>query len=129
MLRFFLFIFTIHTFFSTQLFAQQSIKNGIALIFERYEMKNNQAGKAIKNNQNGFYKKYISKQISANCVFKNSCSVFMYEAQQKLGFGKGFLLGIDRLSRCGTSESTYNYLPSLIWNSNSTLIDDLHFYE
>ena len=62
MLRLFIFIFTIHTFLSIQLFAQQSINNGIALIFERYQKKNNNAEQAIKNNQNGFYKKLVEMQ-------------------------------------------------------------------
>jgi putative component of membrane protein insertase Oxa1/YidC/SpoIIIJ protein YidD len=82
-----------------------------------------------KKYQNNFYKKYFAAQISANCQFQTSCSEFMSESIQKLGYTKGLLLGIDRLSRCGTSESTYQFLPALKEDAQNGLHDEVHFYE
>jgi putative component of membrane protein insertase Oxa1/YidC/SpoIIIJ protein YidD len=109
--------------------AQTYSYNGIKSIYSRY-----QESKSLKQNTESkktetFYKKHISKQISAHCEFHTTCSEFMHNAIQDLGYARGFILGIDRLSRCGSSESSYNYLPSLQWPDDNSLIDDLSYYE
>ena len=53
----------------------------------------------------------------------------MSESINKLGYTTGVLLGLDRLSRCGTSENTYYFLPSLKEDANNGLHDEVTFYE
>lgn len=108
--------------------AQQTPKSTIQSIYASYK-KNNLVVDSIGKSKANFYKKHISHQISASCEFHQSCSVFMSTAIQFHGFASGFLLGIDRLSRCGASEGTYNYLPSMRWKQDNTLLDELPFYE
>jgi len=109
--------------------AQQLPNSSLEAIYNSYQNNRKPTLVNTKSYQNSFYKKYISKQISANCQFNSTCSEFMSEAINKKGFKLGFLLGLDRYSRCGASENTYNYLPSLQWKYGTTLIDDLHIYE
>jgi len=45
------------------------------------------------------YRSVISSQDDSRCVFTPTCSRFMEDAIQKHGLG-GFLMGIDRLTRC-----------------------------
>jgi len=47
-----------------------------------------------------FYQKYISRQISADCIFKPSCSRYSRECINKYGLLKGMLMTGDRLTRC-----------------------------
>jgi putative component of membrane protein insertase Oxa1/YidC/SpoIIIJ protein YidD len=109
--------------------AQIAANQNIKTIYNNYQIVNQPNKTADKSQQTQFYKKYISKQISANCQFNATCSSFMVEARQRFGFGKGLLLGIDRLSRCGASEETYNNLPSLKVQNTTTFIDHIHFYD
>jgi len=111
------------------LWAQQNAVLGIDSIFYTYQNNNSEVNDTLGKTSVGVYKKYISKQISANCEFECSCSLFMNHAINRFGLVKGFLLGIDRLSRCGASHDTYNYLPSLVGKNENTLIDEVHFYD
>jgi putative component of membrane protein insertase Oxa1/YidC/SpoIIIJ protein YidD len=110
-------------------FAQIATNQSIKAIYEAYQHANTTNESKEKIYHISFYKKYISKQISAHCQFNNSCSSFMFEARQHYGLGKGLLLGIDRLSRCGASEETYNYLPALKVYNNYSYIDHIYFYD
>jgi hypothetical protein len=47
-----------------------------------------------------FYKKWISPMLGPRCRFYPSCSEYMYTAVERYGAGKGFLMGLKRLSRC-----------------------------
>ena len=47
-----------------------------------------------------FYKLAVSPYLGNRCIFYPSCSAYMYEAVERYGAGKGFWLGIKRLSRC-----------------------------
>ncbi len=109
--------------------AQTTPNQSIKALYHNYQIINQPNKTVDKNKQTHFYKKYISKQISANCQFSSSCSSFMLDARKRFGFGKGLLLGIDRLSRCGASEDTYNQLPSLKGQNTTTFIDHIHFYD
>lgn len=111
------------------LLAQTNSNNAINKIYQLYLENNDKKEDTLKYNSAGFYKNYIAKQISANCEFESSCSEFMSQAIQNYGSVKGFLLGIDRITRCGASHQTYNFLPSLISKNESTLIDEILFYD
>lgn len=103
--------------------------NDIAFIYSLYREKNAPAISTENKVKEGFYKKFISRQISASCEYKQTCSQFMKEAQAEFGLLKGFLLGIDRLSRCGASSGTYTALPALIENNDYLLTEDLNCYD
>ena len=109
--------------------AQIAANQNIKTLYNTYQIINQPNKTDNKSQPTQFYKKYISKQISANCQFNTSCSSFMLESRQRFGFWKGLLLGIDRLSRCGSSEETYNKLPSLKGHNSTTFIDHTHFYD
>lgn len=46
------------------------------------------------------YQKYISPQISAECLYEESCSKFGVSLIREYGLLKGAPLSIDRVSRC-----------------------------
>ncbi|RPI21380.1 MAG: membrane protein insertion efficiency factor YidD [Acidobacteria bacterium] len=46
------------------------------------------------------YQKVISPFLPRACRFHPSCSEYMRQAIQKFGAVVGFLLGLNRLSRC-----------------------------
>jgi putative component of membrane protein insertase Oxa1/YidC/SpoIIIJ protein YidD len=74
------------------------------------------------------YKRNFSELLSGNCQFKNTCSEFMKEAIHEKGFS-GFLLGLDRLTRCGTSDYVYYLLPTMIDSKTHTIIDPIYDHE
>ena len=47
-----------------------------------------------------FYQKLISPLFPAACRYHPTCSQYMVEAVQIHGLGKGFWLGLRRISRC-----------------------------
>jgi len=108
--------------------AQQPDNDVIKSIYESYQNKVKSATAIPIKQHKNFYKKYISFQISATCQFQKTCSEFMLEAIHHKGIFTGFLTGIDRLSRCGTSDKTYNYLPSLKSADQNSLLDEWYFY-
>lgn len=67
----------------------------------------------IENNPKGilfsllkFYKKNISQQISAECLYEISCSSFSQMALREFGILKGVALTADRLARCNRISGT-----------------------
>lgn len=52
------------------------------------------------------YQKVISPQISANCLYQQSCSGFSRAAIAEFGIVKGIALTADRLSRCNRVAAT-----------------------
>jgi len=48
----------------------------------------------------GLYKRYLSPLLPSACRFYPTCSVYMREAIEIHGSGKGVWLGLLRLSRC-----------------------------
>lgn len=54
-----------------------------------------------------FYKTFLSSQDAAKCGFHPSCSEFAIDAVRKKGFFAGFLMGIDRYSRCNGFDRQY----------------------
>jgi putative component of membrane protein insertase Oxa1/YidC/SpoIIIJ protein YidD len=52
------------------------------------------------------YQKVISPQISADCLYEQSCSRFSRAAIQEFGIFKGIALSADRISRCNRVAAT-----------------------
>jgi len=125
---------TIITLFSTffccaQVCGQSQTASSLQAIYDIYDSNNVKLNKKEIRESEGFYKKMISRQISANCEYQKTCSHFMREAISAFGLFGGLLLGIDRLSRCGSSQNTYSFLPSLIDQENYLLIEQMKHYE
>ena len=72
-----------------------------------------------------FYKGYISEQISADCAFNPSCSVFSYSCIKNIGLLRGVLLTADRLSRC--HEDAYLHYPTK-YIYNNDILDSYEMY-
>ncbi|AFG35333.1 membrane protein insertion efficiency factor YidD [Fervidobacterium pennivorans subsp. shakshaketiis] len=47
-----------------------------------------------------FYQKYISPLKPPTCRFEPTCSTYTYQAVERFGVFKGFLLGFWRILRC-----------------------------
>lgn len=71
-----------------------------------------------------FYKKNISEQVSANCAFEPSCSMFSFQCIKNIGVFKGLLLTADRLSRCNDDAIRYSQY-SIIDNN---ILDNYEMY-
>ena len=59
-----------------------------------------------------FYQTYISPIDGDRCTMHPSCSQYFREACQKHGIFKGWIMGCDRLLRCGGDEDN---LSRSIW--------------
>lgn len=46
------------------------------------------------------YKRYVSSQDGMSCGFTPSCSQYAFNSIQQLGFLKGLLNALDRITRC-----------------------------
>ncbi|PYQ59426.1 MAG: membrane protein insertion efficiency factor YidD [Acidobacteria bacterium] len=46
------------------------------------------------------YKRFISPLLPPMCRFEPTCSMYMTQAIEKYGVGRGVWLGVRRLSRC-----------------------------
>jgi len=46
------------------------------------------------------YQAFVSPLFLRSCRFHPSCSEYSYQAIEKYGAGKGFILGIKRLMKC-----------------------------
>lgn len=73
-----------------------------------------------------FYKKNISSQIGANCIFEITCSQFSRQLSEEYGPLKGFFLSLDRISRC-SKLSWMETFPFRI-NSDGKVCDDVEYY-
>ncbi len=72
------------------------------------------------------YKKLVSEQISANCAFDRSCSMYAAKAFVYRPF-IGLFLTVDRLTRCHPTAS-HEVIPLLINYENGKVIDDPDMY-
>jgi putative component of membrane protein insertase Oxa1/YidC/SpoIIIJ protein YidD len=123
-------IILVATFFCcTHVCGQSRAESSLQAIYDVYCSNNVKLNKKEVRGSEGFYKKIISRQISASCEYQKTCSHFMREAISAFGLFDGLLLGIDRLSRCGASQNTYSFLPSLIDQENYLLIEQMKHYE
>lgn len=60
-----------------------------------------------------FYKSFLSEQFAANCAFGPSCSQFAVAIIKEKGFLKGYLLTLDRLTRCHGHVDSQNSILNL----------------
>lgn len=56
-----------------------------------------------------FYQKFVSPQIDSDCQFYPSCSEYCKQAIYNYGFFKGWMMGIERLTRCNRWAKSYKY--------------------
>jgi len=61
--------------------------------------------KGIGNILLTFYQRFISRQISADCIFHPSCSRYSRACINKYGLILGVLMTGDRLTRCNSFSS------------------------
>lgn len=54
-----------------------------------------------------FYKANISSQDSRNCMYDLSCSAYAMESIRAHGFWQGWLLGLDRYTRCNGMHGSF----------------------
>jgi putative component of membrane protein insertase Oxa1/YidC/SpoIIIJ protein YidD len=74
-----------------------------------------------------FYKKNISQQISAECLYEISCSTFSQLALKEYGTLKGIALTADRLARCNRISGTT--INEFRINENGKVIDTPTMYK
>lgn len=74
-----------------------------------------------------FYKKNISQQISAECLYEISCSTFSQMALKEYGMLKGIALTADRLARCNRISGTT--INDFRLNENGKVIDTPTMYK
>ncbi|MEI6347917.1 MAG: membrane protein insertion efficiency factor YidD [Bacteroidota bacterium] len=74
------------------------------------------------------YQNAISAQLSASCVYEQSCSNFSKNMISEFGFIKGLLLSSDRLIRCNPKsiEKAYEWE---INENQGKLLDDTSNYK
>jgi putative component of membrane protein insertase Oxa1/YidC/SpoIIIJ protein YidD len=82
----------------------------------------------VKTGWYKLYKRNFSELLSGNCQYTNTCSDFMKEAIHSKG-AEGFLLGLDRLMRCGTADYSYYIFPTLIDSKTHTISDPIEDHE
>ena len=58
-----------------------------------------------------FYKIYLSALIGGTCRFEPTCSVYAYEAVERLGLWRGCWLTLKRLLRCHPLSRKFGYDP------------------
>lgn len=85
-----------------------SLKETNVSIQKNYDIRSN---KSIIKPLFIIYKAIFSEQFAATCAFNPSCSVFAIKSIQSKGLIKGFLLALDRLTRCtGYAHRENSYL-------------------
>ena len=70
----------------------------------------------------GVYQKIISPHLGTNCQFYPSCSEYCKQAVIKYGFFNGWLMGLERLTRCNRWARGSNY--SVIETGGSRKLSD-----
>ena len=55
------------------------------------------------------YQKLISPQLNSNCQFSPSCSEYAKQAVIRYGFFRGWMMGIERLTRCNRGAMQRDY--------------------
>ena len=73
------------------------------------------------------YKKVFSEQISADCLFETSCSVFTMQLIKEYGIIKGCISGFDRVSRCNKLAEIN--VPPIKKNKKNKIIETIDYYK
>lgn len=77
--------------------------------------------KMLANVLIGFYKRFISINLSRPCIYTPTCSMYTLTAIQKHGFVKGAVMGALRILRCtpfnkgGYDPVSENYKGNAKW--------------
>lgn len=74
------------------------------------------------------YQRYISQQISADCLYHESCSRFSVSCIKKYGVVKGVALSADRLMRCNQLAAGGVH-PSTIHQESGRVKDPVENYQ
>lgn len=74
------------------------------------------------------YQRHISQQISADCLYHESCSRFSVGAIREYGLLKGVALSADRLMRCNMLAAGGIH-PSTLHDESHKVIDPLENYQ
>lgn len=74
------------------------------------------------------YQRYVSQQISADCLFHTSCSRFSVKCIKEYGIVKGVALSADRLMRCNQLAAGGIH-PSTLHDHSHKVVDHLHNYQ
>ena len=75
-------------------------RHKISSYVEQTADSNKYSTRGVGNILLSFYQKFISRQISADCIFKPSCSRYSRGCINKYGLIVGILMSGDRLTRC-----------------------------
>lgn len=74
------------------------------------------------------YQSVISPQISAQCLYENSCSVFSVQAFNNFGLIKALGLTADRLTRCNR-VSALDISEDRILRNSIKVLDPIEWYK
>ena len=74
------------------------------------------------------YQRYVSQQISANCLYHQSCSRFSVACIKHYGIVKGIALSADRLMRCNQLAAGGVH-PSTFHQESGRVIDPVENYQ
>ncbi|MEQ8550269.1 MAG: membrane protein insertion efficiency factor YidD [Cyclobacteriaceae bacterium] len=111
--------------FTLQLSAQEIVKSDLELIKITTE-----SGIQQEKEMSGLFKiyqKHISEQLISDCIYEESCSHFSQGAIKAYGPIKGFVMTLDRLTRC--SRASYAETPRVRINDNGKIIDHWDAYK
>jgi putative component of membrane protein insertase Oxa1/YidC/SpoIIIJ protein YidD len=73
------------------------------------------------------YQKHVSEQLISDCIYEESCSHFSQGAIKAYGPIKGFIMTLDRLTRC--SRASYAETPRVRINDNGKIMDHWDAYK
>lgn len=114
-----------------QVFSQNAPLSEKEFILRHYENKlntensNNLKAHSVFSLFNRIYRLFLSEQLSANCEFEPSCSVFSGMAISEFGNVKGLFLTTDRLTRCNGSAKFE--APAFLLNPGTAKVKDYPF--
>ncbi len=74
------------------------------------------------------YQKVVTKQISSDCLYRESCSKFGVSVIREYGLLKGAFLSSDRIMRCNRFTAQDSHIHRFDEDSQR-LIDPLRWYE
>jgi uncharacterized protein len=74
------------------------------------------------------YQRYISPQLSSQCLYEHTCSGFSIELIETYGLARGMVLTADRLSRCNR-VAAIDIHPLRIGEKSLRVIETVEIYE
>ncbi len=74
------------------------------------------------------YQRYISPQLSSQCLYEHTCSGFSIELMETYGLARGMVLTADRLSRCNR-VAAIDIHPLSISETSLRVIETVEIYQ